>query len=103
MKAHIEIGCDKSSPKEEVEEVKKTHDPIDHIKDILIQKFKVKEETLKQIDKEIREIIKEAVDYALKSPEPDPSELYTDILIGEQPGEKKASPPSSQSSNDVNW
>ena len=33
------------------------------------------------IDKEIRSIVNEAADFAETSPEPDPSELYTDVLV----------------------
>ncbi len=65
--------------KEEVEKVKTTADPIIHVKDILIQR-KVDEADLKQIDKEIKETIKQSVEFAENSPEPAASELYTDIL-----------------------
>lgn len=67
--------------KEEVDEYKHHKDPIEHAKERLESEFKVSEEALKAIDKEIREIIKEAVDFSLESPEPELSELYTDILI----------------------
>ena len=66
--------------KEEVEKVKKTSDPINHVKDLL-QERKVDEAKLKEIDKEIKEVIKQAVEFAENSPEPDPAELYTDVLI----------------------
>ena len=41
----------------------------------------ITEEELKAIDKEIRSIVNEAADFAETSPEPDPSELYTDVLV----------------------
>ena len=37
--------------------------------------------TRKSIDKEIREIVAEAADFSRESPEPDPSELYTDVFV----------------------
>jgi len=37
---------------------------------------------LKAIDKDIRQIVVEAADFAEQSPEPDPAELYTDVLVG---------------------
>jgi pyruvate dehydrogenase E1 component alpha subunit len=65
--------------KEEVETYKNAHDPIDHIKRILLDK-KVSEDELKEIDKEIKKIVADSVEFSENSPEPDPSELYTDIL-----------------------
>ena len=66
--------------KEEVDEVKKTRDPIDHIK-TLLQAANATEEELKAIDAEIKAIVAEAVQFAQESPEPDPSELYTDVYV----------------------
>lgn len=65
--------------KEEVEE-RKQKDPIEQIK-VLLEKEGVSEEELKTIDKDIRETVKEAAEFAQESPEPDPSELWTDVLI----------------------
>ncbi|MFN7238383.1 MAG: pyruvate dehydrogenase (acetyl-transferring) E1 component subunit alpha, partial [Brevundimonas sp.] len=62
--------------KEEVDEVKKTRDPIDHIKALLAEAGAVEGE-LKAIDNDIKAIVAEAVQFAQESPEPDPSELYT--------------------------
>jgi pyruvate dehydrogenase E1 component alpha subunit len=39
------------------------------------------EDDLKKIDKEVRDIVADAADFAQSDPEPDPSELYTDILL----------------------
>ena len=66
--------------KEEVDEVKKTRDPIDHLK-ILLAAAKATEEELKAIDNEVKAIVAEAVQFAQESPEPDPSELYTDVYV----------------------
>ena len=66
--------------KEEVDEVKKTRDPIDHIK-TLLSAAKATEDELKAIDNEIKAIVAEAVQFAQESPEPDPSELYTDVYV----------------------
>jgi pyruvate dehydrogenase E1 component alpha subunit len=38
---------------------------------------------LKAIDKEIKAVVSEAADFAQTSTEPDPSELYTDVLVAE--------------------
>jgi pyruvate dehydrogenase E1 component alpha subunit len=66
--------------KEEVDEVKKTRDPIDHVK-MLLQAANATEDELKTIDNEIKAIVAEAVQFAQESPEPDPSELYTDVYV----------------------
>jgi pyruvate dehydrogenase E1 component alpha subunit len=66
--------------KEEVDEVKKTRDPIDHIK-ALLEAAKATEDEIKAIDAEIKAIVAEAVQFAQESPEPDPSELYTDVYV----------------------
>jgi pyruvate dehydrogenase E1 component alpha subunit len=40
---------------------------------------KVSEQELKDIDAKVREIVNDAADFAQHDPEPDTSELYTDI------------------------
>jgi pyruvate dehydrogenase E1 component alpha subunit len=67
--------------KEEVDEFKKGKDPIDQVKALLLDTFKVKEEDLKKIDKEIKVIVNEAAQFAQESPEPNPEELWTDVLV----------------------
>ena len=66
--------------KEEVDEVKKTRDPIEHVK-MLLEQAKATEDEIKAIDAEIKAIVAEAVQFAQESPEPDPSELYTDVYV----------------------
>ncbi|HRH20006.1 MAG TPA: pyruvate dehydrogenase (acetyl-transferring) E1 component subunit alpha [Brevundimonas sp.] len=64
--------------KEEVDEVKKTRDPIDHVKQLL-EVAGATEADLKPIEDDVKAIVAEAVQFAQQSPEPDPSELYTDV------------------------
>jgi pyruvate dehydrogenase E1 component alpha subunit len=64
--------------REEVEKVRHEHDPIEQVRNRLLA-AKVAEEDLKKIDAEVREIVNAAADFAQHDPEPDPSELYTDI------------------------
>jgi len=68
--------------REEVQEQREHHDPIERLKKALIEQGKDEAE-LKSIDKEIRGIVAEAADFAENSPEPDPDELYTDVLVEE--------------------
>ncbi len=86
MKTYRYRGHSMSDPakyrsKEEVAEMREHHDPIERIKKQL-EAVGVTEAALKDIDKQIRTQVSEAADYAESSPEPDPSELYTDVLVG---------------------
>jgi len=85
MKTYRYRGHSMSDPakyrtKEEVDDVKKTRDPIDHIKTMLEQAG-IPEAEIKAIDNEVKAIVLEAVEFAQTSPEPDPSELYTEVYI----------------------
>jgi pyruvate dehydrogenase E1 component alpha subunit len=66
--------------KEEVSEYKDKHDPILLLK-TMMEKEKISEDELKEIDKRIKEVVKEAAEYSQESLEPDPEELWTDVLI----------------------
>ena len=66
--------------REEVQEYREHNDPIDHAASEL-EKLGVKEEELKAIDKEIKDIVVEAAKYAEEAPEPEAAELYTDVLV----------------------
>ena len=55
-------------------------DPIDHAAKEL-EKLGIKEEELKAIDKEIKDIVVEAAKFAEEAPEPAGAELYTDVLV----------------------
>jgi len=68
--------------REEVQDVRTKNDPIEKAAKEL-EKLGVKEEYLKAIDKEIKDIVVEAAKFAEDSPEPDPSELATDVLVGD--------------------
>jgi pyruvate dehydrogenase E1 component alpha subunit len=66
--------------KEEVERMRTEHDPISHLRQRLIDEHDANEEELKAIEKRTRERVAEAAQYAQDCPEPDPSELWTDVL-----------------------
>ena len=65
--------------RDEVNKVREERDPIDRVRSWLIDSGLAQEDEIKAIDKEIREIVNDAADFAQTSAEPDPSELYTDI------------------------
>ncbi len=66
--------------REEVQDVREHRDPIAHAERDL-EAMGVKEEELKAIDKEIKDIVVGAAKFAEEAPEPAPSELYTDVLV----------------------
>ncbi|MFN4271411.1 MAG: pyruvate dehydrogenase (acetyl-transferring) E1 component subunit alpha [Aliihoeflea sp.] len=66
--------------KEEVQKMRSEQDPIEQVKERLLKAKWATEDDLKAIDKEVREIVADSADFAQSDPEPDPSELYTDIL-----------------------
>jgi len=66
--------------REEVEKVRTEHDPIEQVRMRLLQKKWASEDELKKIDGKVRDIVNEAAEFATHDPEPDPSELYTDVL-----------------------
>src|SRR5438477_12543576 len=62
----------------EVEKIRTDQDPIEQVRSRLLA-AKVSEQELKAIDAEVREIVNASADFAQRDPEPDPSELWTDI------------------------
>ena len=85
MKTYRYRGHSMSDPakyrkREEVDDIRSHHDPIEGLKGQIIEQGHATEDDLKKIDNEIKAIVKEAADYSLESPEPDASELWTDVL-----------------------
>ncbi len=66
--------------REEVEKVRTEHDPIEQVRMRLIETRRASEDELKKIDAEVRAIVNEAAEFATHDPEPDPAELWTDVL-----------------------
>jgi pyruvate dehydrogenase E1 component alpha subunit len=85
MKTYRYRGHSMSDPakyrsRDEVQEVREKSDPIEGLKKDL-DAAGVSDDELKAIDKEIRAIVSESADFAETSPEPDLSELHTDVLV----------------------
>jgi pyruvate dehydrogenase E1 component alpha subunit len=66
--------------REEVDKVRTEHDPIEQVRARMLAKKLASEDALKKIDADVRRIINEASEFATNDPEPDPSELYTDVV-----------------------
>jgi pyruvate dehydrogenase E1 component alpha subunit len=86
MKTYRYRGHSMSDPakyrsKEEVEKMRSQHDPIEQLAKMIGDAGIADEARLKQIDREVKEIVTASADFAQQSPEPDPSELWTDVLV----------------------
>jgi pyruvate dehydrogenase E1 component alpha subunit len=65
--------------REEVQKVRQERDPIERLRAALLDKGGIAEAKLKEIDREVKDLVSEAAEFAQNSPEPDPAELYTDV------------------------
>ena len=87
LKTYRERGHSMSDPakyrsREEVQAVREKSDPIEQLKRDLLAAG-VSEDEIKKIDNEIKAQVVEAADFAEQMPEPEPQELYTDVLVGQ--------------------
>lgn len=64
--------------REEVDKVRNDQDPIEQVRQRLLA-MKMTEDDLKAIDAEVRTIVNASAEFAQHDPEPDASELYTDV------------------------
>ena len=67
--------------REEVENVKKTRDPIIKFKNKLVEMFKIDISKLDEIENEVAGIIENSAKEAINAPFPDASELETDVIL----------------------
>jgi pyruvate dehydrogenase E1 component alpha subunit len=84
MKTYRYRGHSMSDPakyrtREEVDEVRKTRDPIDHLREKMEALGYADEAAMKQIDAEVKKVVADAAEFARTAPEPEPAELYTDV------------------------
>jgi pyruvate dehydrogenase E1 component alpha subunit len=86
MKTYRYRGHSMSDPakyrtREEVDEVRKTRDPIDHLRERLEAEGLIDDAAAKAVDAEVKAIVADAAEFARTAPEPDPAELMTDIYL----------------------
>ncbi len=86
MKTYRYRGHSMSDPakyrtREEVDEVRKTRDPIDHLQELLDKNGWADEAELKAIDADVKRMVADAAEFARTSPEPEVTELYTDVYL----------------------
>ena len=92
MKTYRYRGHSMSDPakyrsREEVRKVREERDPIDHARGLILKAGLADEDALKDVDREVREVVAEAATFAQESPEPDPAELHADVLVEAPPVE----------------
>ena len=86
MKTYRYRGHSMSDPgkyrtREEIDEVRKHRDPIDHLQELIEKRGFADDAALKVIDADVRRIVADDAEYARTAPEPDPAELYTDVYV----------------------
>jgi pyruvate dehydrogenase E1 component alpha subunit len=87
MKTYRYRGHSMSDPakyrtKEEVESYK-AQDPIEMVKNTLLEQKMATEEEIEKINERINDIVEDSVKFAEESPYPDPSELFKDVYMEE--------------------
>jgi pyruvate dehydrogenase E1 component alpha subunit len=65
--------------REEVQGVREQRDPIELVRKRLIEGGRASDDELKTIDREVRQVVNEAAEFAQSDPEPDTAELFTDV------------------------
>jgi pyruvate dehydrogenase E1 component alpha subunit len=86
MKTYRYRGHSMSDPgkyrtREEIDEVRRTRDPIEHLQERIEAAGLADEAKLKAIDGEVRALIADAAEFARTAPEPEPAELYADVTL----------------------
>ena len=86
MKTYRYRGHSMSDPgkyrtREEIDDVRKTRDPIEHLRERLEADGAADEAAFKAIDAAVKAIVADSAEFARTAPEPDPSELYTDVYL----------------------
>jgi pyruvate dehydrogenase E1 component alpha subunit len=87
MKTYRYRGHSMSDPakyrsRDEVQAMREKSDPIEGLKKLILEGGHADEAALKAIDRDLRDEVAEAADFALETPEPALAELHTDVLLG---------------------
>ena len=86
MKTYRYRGHSMSDPgkyrtREEIDAVRKTRDPIEHLQERLEAAGFADDAAIKAIDAEVKAVVADAAEFARTTPEPEPAELYTDVYV----------------------
>src|SRR5882724_8072218 len=66
--------------REEVDKIRTEHDPIEQVRARLLATKRAGEDSLKQTDADVRRIVNDASEFATHDQEPDPAELWTNVV-----------------------
>ena len=66
--------------REEVSKVRQERDPIEHVRDLLVEAGFGDDDSLREVDREVKAEVNDAAEFAQNDQEPDAAELFTDIL-----------------------
>jgi pyruvate dehydrogenase E1 component alpha subunit len=67
--------------RDEIQKMRDERDPIEQVRRRLLAGGPDAEAELKKIDAEVRGVVNAAAEFAQSDPEPDESELWTDVLV----------------------
>ncbi len=86
MKTYRYRGHSMSDPakyrtREEVQKVREERDPIDGCRARVAEAGLADDAAFREIDREVRAIVNDAAEFAQTSPEPEPAELWTNIVL----------------------
>jgi pyruvate dehydrogenase E1 component alpha subunit len=84
MKTYRYRGHSMSDPakyrtREEVSKMREERDPIDSLRKLMQEQGVADEDAIKDVDKDVKSVVNDAAKFAQESPEPDESELWTDV------------------------
>jgi len=67
--------------REEVSKVRQERDPIEHVRDLLVEAGFADDDSLREVDKAVKAEINDAADFAQNNLPPAADELFTDITV----------------------
>ena len=80
-RGHARSDPAKYRSREEVSKIRSEQDPIDRIRQMILDDGIATEDEVKKIDADVKAVVTEAAEFAQQSAEPELSELYTDVLV----------------------
>ena len=66
--------------REEVSKVRQERDPIENVRDILVAAGHADDDSLREVDKDVKAEVNDAAEFAQNNQEPEAAELFTDIM-----------------------
>ena len=66
--------------REEVSKMRQERDPIENVREQMIAEGFADDDALKEVDRDVKAKINDAAEFAQDNPQPDSTELHTDIL-----------------------